>query len=83
MSKPTLLSIRQKTTVTSIQLAEVAGLSLGQAYTVEIGGFTDEMNTQKVLDAFEKLTGQKLHLSDIRINSTASIRMSSGQGQAS
>ncbi len=37
--KPTLLRLRQKTSITTQQLAFEAGVSLTEAYVVEIGGF--------------------------------------------
>ena len=66
--KPTLLQIRQHTHITTQQLATQAGVSLSQAYTVEIGGFSSEQVARQVVNAFVALSGQPLRLDDIRIN---------------
>jgi hypothetical protein len=66
--KPTLLSIRQHTNVTTEQLAREAGVTLTEAYAVEIGAFVQEDIASKVLMAFSHLTGKTLALTDIRIN---------------
>lgn len=65
--KPTLLSIKQRTGITTEQLAIEAGVTLGQAYTVEIGGFVDREIAERVLKAFTKLTGLQYNLDDIQL----------------
>ena len=65
--KPTLLSIKQRTGVTTEQLAAEADVTLGQAYTVEIGGFVDKEIAERVLNAFTKLTGLRYTSDDIQL----------------
>ena len=63
--KPTLLSLRQLTTITTQEVAEMAGVSLTQAYVVEIGGFTESEIAEKVISAFSTLSGTRYTLEDI------------------
>jgi hypothetical protein len=83
--KPTLLSIRQRTNITTKRLAHVADVSLTEAYMVEIGGFVDRVTAQKVITAFSWLSGTHYTLDDIRIQNVPSSQRSSqksdGQGQ--
>jgi len=73
--KPTLLSIRQQHThITTEQLAEEAGMSLGQTYTVEIGGFTTKDTAVQVLAAFRRLSGKAYTLDEIRFQNTPPIQ---------
>ncbi|MBA2680051.1 MAG: hypothetical protein H0U76_16845 [Ktedonobacteraceae bacterium] len=65
--KPTLLSIKQRTGITTEQLAAEAGVTLGQAYTVEIGGFVDREIAESVVKAFTKLTGLQYTSDDIQL----------------
>lgn len=65
--KPTLLSIKHRTGITTEQLAAEAGVTLGQAYTVEIGGFVDKELAERVMAAFTKLTGLHYTLDDIQL----------------
>jgi hypothetical protein len=71
--KPTLLSIKQKAhrKVTTEQLAKEAGVTLGQAYTVEIGGFVDADTAERVVAAFTKLTGMHYTLDDIQLQNVS------------
>lgn len=70
--KPTLLSIKHRTGITTEQLATEAGVTLGQAYTVEIGGFVDREVAERVLNAFTKLTGLHYTLDDIQLQNVQS-----------
>jgi predicted transcriptional regulator len=72
--KPTLLSIRQHTQISSQQLAKEAGVSLTETYVVEIGGFTHEDVAKKVIAAFVKLSGMYYMLDDIRLHNVPSTR---------
>ncbi len=67
--KPTLLSIKQRThiRINTEQLAQEAGVTLGQAYTVEIGGFVDIATAERVVAAFTRLTGMHCSLDDIQL----------------
>ncbi len=69
--KPTLLSLRQQTTITTQQLAQKAGISLTQAYIVEIGGFADRTIAEKVIAAFSLLSGKQYTLDDIRLQNVS------------
>ncbi len=71
--KPTLLSIKQRTQrhITTEQLAKEAGVTLGQAYTVEIGGFVARDIAERVIAAFTKLTGMHYTLDDIRLQNVS------------
>ena len=82
--KPTLLSIRQHTSISTQRLAHVAGVSLTEAYLVDIGGYVDKETAQKVIMAFSGLSGTHYTLDDIRIQKVPSLQRSSqkshGQG---
>ena len=69
--KPTLLSLRQKTTITTQEVAQRAGVSLTQAYVVEIGGFTERAIAEKVIRAFSVLSGTHYTLDDIRLQNVS------------
>ncbi len=73
MSKPTLLSIRQRTRISTEQIAKEAGVSLTEAYVVEIGGFTRKEVAVRVLAAFVKLSGLYYTLDDIRLHNVPSM----------
>ena len=45
--KPTLLSLRQRTRITTQDVAQKAGVSLTEAYIVEIGGFADRSSCRE------------------------------------
>ena len=65
--KPTLLSLRQKMGMTTTQLAQYAGVSLTEAYVVEIGGFVDPETARRVVAAFSQLSGTFCTIDDIRL----------------
>ncbi len=69
--KPTLLSLRQQTMITTQELALKAGVSLTEAYIVEIGGFADRTIAEKVLSAFSLLSGMSYTLNDIRLQNVS------------
>ena len=72
-TKPTLLSLRRGTGLTTEQLAQLAGVTLGKTYTVEIGGFVDPAIAKRVVAAFATLSGTPCTLNDICINNTAAL----------
>ena len=72
--KPTLLSIRQRTHISTQQLAREAGVSLTETYVVEIGGFTHEDVAKKVIAAFVRLSGMDYTLDDIRLHNMPPAR---------
>jgi DNA-binding XRE family transcriptional regulator len=69
--KPTLLSLRQKTAITTQELAQKAGVSLTEVYIVEIGGFSNRMIAEKVISAFSLLSGMRYTLNDIRLQNVS------------
>ena len=69
--KPTLLSLRLGTTITTQEVAERAGVSLTQAYVVEIGGFANREVAEKVVRAFSALSGTPYTLDDIRLQNVS------------
>ena len=69
--KPTLLNLRQKTVITTQELAQKAGVSLTEAYVVEIGGFVNKETATRVLAAFTQLTGTHYTLNDIRLQNVS------------
>ena len=69
--KPTLLSLRQHTKITTQEVAQQAGVSLTEAYVVEIGGFADGEIAERVVRAFSQLSGTPYTLDDIRLQNVA------------
>jgi len=69
--KPTLLSLRQQTKITTQDVAQKAGVSLTEAYIVEIGGFADKVIAEKVIAAFSQLSGTAYTLNDIRLQNVS------------
>ena len=70
-SCPSLLSLRQQTKITTEELAQQAGVSLRDAYIVEIGGFADREIAEKVLNAFLRLSGTSYTLDAIRLRNVS------------
>ncbi len=71
-----MLSLRQRTKITTQELARQAGVTLTEAYVVEIGGFADRMIAEKVIRAFSQLSGtvaQRSQLSDLPTTKQAAI----------
>jgi hypothetical protein len=69
--KQTLLDIRRKTNVTTKAIAERARLPIADVFVVEAGGFTSRENAQKVVTAFNQLSGMQVLLEDIKTYSWA------------
>jgi hypothetical protein len=69
--KPMFQQIRlqAKTTegqpITRQELATLTGLSIGEVYIIDIGGYSSGKNIRNVLHVFNALTGQKLTIDDI------------------
>ena len=70
--KQTLLDIRRTTSVTTKAIAECARLPIADVFVVEAGGFTSKENAQKVVMAFNQLSGMQIMLDDITIHIRAS-----------
>jgi hypothetical protein len=70
--KPIFQQIRQQAKtregkpVTREDIATLSGLTPGEVYIVDIGGWSSEDNIQTVLRIFNILTGQHLAIRDIR-----------------
>jgi hypothetical protein len=69
--KPTLLSLRQQTKITTQELAQQARVSLTEAYVVEIGGFAEREVAERVLAAFSRLSGTAYTLDDVRLQNVS------------
>ena len=69
--KPTLLRLRQQTGISTQELAQQAGVSLTEAYVVEIGGFANSEVAEKVIRAFSLLSGTAYTLDDIRLQNVS------------
>jgi hypothetical protein len=67
--KQTLLDIRRKTDITTQAIAERARLPVADVFVVETGGFSSRETAQRVVTAFNQLSGMRLMLDDIRIYS--------------
>ena len=75
--KQTLLSIRRNTDITTQAIAQKAGLPVSDVYTVEVGGCASWALAQKVVSAFNQLSGLKVSVYDIEFS-----RMDSWQQNA-
>lgn len=68
--KQTLLSIKRTTNVTTQAIAEQAHLPVADVFIVETGGFSSREKAQKVLTAFNQLSGMQVTLEDISIHTS-------------
>jgi hypothetical protein len=69
--KQTLLDIKRRTNVTTQAIAERARLPIADVFVVETGGFSSRETAQKVVTAFNQLSGMRVMLEDIKIYSRA------------
>ena len=67
--KQTLLDIKRTTSVTTKAIAERARLPIADVFVVETGGFSSRETAQRVVTAFNQLSGMQVMLEDIRIYS--------------
>jgi hypothetical protein len=65
--KRTLLDIKRTTTITTRAIAERAQLPIADVFVVETGGFASRENAEKVVLAFNQLSGMRVMLEDIKI----------------
>jgi hypothetical protein len=72
--KQTLLDIKRKTNVTTQDIAERARLPIADVFVVETGGFSSTETAQRVVTAFNQLSGMRVMLEDIKIYSRATSR---------
>ena len=64
--KQTLQSIRRRNTnVTTEAIAKATGISTGEVFVVEAGGFSTNDKVQKVISVFNRLSGLRIQMSDI------------------
>ncbi len=68
--KQTLLQIKRQTTLTTKAIAQQAQLETADVFTVEIGGCASWALAQKVLNAFNELSGKHICLEDIQLSGT-------------
>ena len=52
--------------ITRQDIATLAGVSIGEVYIVDMGGYSSQQNIHKVVHAFNQLTGQRLNKHAIR-----------------
>jgi hypothetical protein len=67
-AKITLLDIKRKTDITTKAIAQVAQLPVADVFVVETGGFSSWETAQKVVRAFNLLSGMQVKLEDIRLS---------------
>lgn len=56
--------LRRAKGLTSREVADAAGVSLAEEYLYEIGGIVDKEVGQRIVKAFEQLTGERFNVSD-------------------
>ena len=66
--KQSLLDIKRKTNVTTKAIAEHARLPVADVFVVETGGFSSRETAQRVVTAFNQLSGMRVMLEDIRLS---------------
>ena len=83
--KPTFQEIRQRSKtrdgqpITQQEIVTCTGLTLGEVYVIEIGGYSSAEKIQAVLRIFNGLTGQRLTVNDIRHQEFVQISGSASQ----
>ncbi len=66
--KQTLLDIKRTTNITTEAIAKCAQLEVADVFTVEIGGYTSWAVAQKVVRAFNQLSGMQVRVDDIKFS---------------
>ena len=66
--KQTLLDIKRTTNITTKAIAQRAQLPVADVFVVEAGGFSSWETAQRVVRAFNQLSGMQVRLEDIRIS---------------
>lgn len=72
-TRPTLQQVRRKTSLTSRQVAEMAGVPLRIEYMMEIGSHVSLEDALKVIAALSQLTGHTYTFTDLNVNLTSEI----------
>jgi hypothetical protein len=73
-AKKTLIEIKRTTTITTKSIAQQAQLPVADVFVVETGGFSSWETAQKVVRAFNLLSGMQVRLEDIRLSQAAGNR---------
>ena len=66
--KQTLLEIKRTTRLTTQDISRQANLPIADVFIVETGGYTSTEKAQRVLTAFNRLSGMAITLDDIRLH---------------
>ena len=66
--KETLRAIRRTTPIHTDDLARQARLPLSDVVAVEVGGYTSREKAQRVVGAFNRLSGMDIRVEDIRVH---------------
>jgi hypothetical protein len=66
--KQKLVDIKRTTKITTKEIAELAQLSAADVFTVEIGGCATFELAQKVVRAFNQLSGMQVRMDDIKFS---------------
>jgi hypothetical protein len=66
--KQKLLDIKRTTGITTKAIAERTQLSIGDVFTVEIGGCATFELAQKVVEAFNQLSGMHVRVDDLKFS---------------
>jgi hypothetical protein len=66
--KQTLLDIKRTTNITTKAIAQHAQLPVSDVFVVETGGFSSWETAQKVVWAFNQLSGMQVRLEDIKLS---------------
>ena len=72
--KQTLLDIKRTTTITTKAIAQQAQLPVAEVFVVETGGFSYWETVQKVVRAFNQLSGIQVMPEDIRLSGRYSLQ---------
>lgn len=59
---------RKQEPITTEQIAQVAGVTYGTAFVVEVGGWIRREDAVKVVRAYVVISGQALHVDQIAVN---------------
>ena len=71
--KPTLMQLRREynkqhgTAITSADIATRAGINTGTEYGMELGSYVSREDAQRILEAFNTLTGTRYQLEDLNV----------------
>ncbi len=72
-TKQTLLSIKRTTTITTKAIAQKAQIKTADVFTVEIGGCASWAMAQKVVRAFNELSGMQVKVDDLKFSPLSAL----------